>query len=262
MLVVTDNLTLSNPIIFQNIKTKNKSFFYDFFEKCQLFSDYIDINLGQIKKEISEIVKFIFKTMYEVNDFKVVIDTVNRESILECLKYCKTEPILNSFSMDSKKFDKILPIAVENNLDVIALVMDNHIPLTIDDKIILATDIVNIFLENGLSFDKIILDPIVAPLGWENGGKYNQNNLDFLTIVKDAISPEIRTIMGFSNLTTGSTGKNRSIKKLDALYLSMAYSKGIDFSLVNIFDVNIQNCLNFIKTMEDSLIFSPSIFNE
>ncbi len=262
MLIVADNLTLSNPIILKKIREKDKDFFYSFFEKCGELSDYIDINLGQIKRDIKEIIKFIFEIMYEVDNFNVVIDTVNRDSIIECLKYCKKPPILNSFSKDDKKFREILPIAVENNLEVVALVMDNQIPVSIEDKIVLATEIVNIFLDAGINTDKIILDPIVSPLGWDNGGILNKNNLEFLTIVKEAISPEIRTMMGFSNLTTGSTGKSRAIKKLDSLYMAMAFSKGVDFALINVLDVNIQNCINFIKIIEENLIFSPSVFNE
>ncbi len=262
MFIVADNLTLSNPTILHNLKEKNKKFFYKFFENCQKFSDYIDINLGQTKKDISEIIKFIFKTLNEVGEFEIVIDTVNRDSIIECLKYCKNPPILNSFSKDEKKFQEIIPIAVENNLEVVALIMDNHIPLTVDEKIILATEIVNVFTEAGIPFSKIILDPIVAPLGWENSSIYNQSNLEFISMVKDAISPDIRTMMGFSNLTTGSTGKNRSVKKLDSIYMAMAFSRGIDFSLINIFDVNMQNCINFIKILNNNLIFSPSMFNE
>ncbi len=262
MFIVADNLTLSNPQVYKNLLNKNKRFFYDFFEKCYQYADYIDINIGQIKKNINEIIKFIFKTMYEVGEFKVFIDTVNKFSILECLKYCKNPPVLNSFSMDDKKFKELLPIAKDNNLEVVALIMDNHIPLLVEEKIILATDIVNRFLNAGINVDKIILDPVVAPLGWENGNIYNKNNLELITLLKEAISPQIRTMLGFSNITTGSTGKNRSIKKLDALYMAMAYSKGLDFSLVNILDINIQNCIKFIKVIEEKLIFSPSIFNE
>ena len=204
----------------------------------------------------------IFKILYEVNNFKVVIDTINLTAIEECLKYCKDKPILNSFSKDDYKISKLLPLAAKEEIDIVALVMDNRVPLTIDEKITLSIELVTIFNNYGIKNNQIILDPVVAPLGWENGAIYNKNNLEFLTLVKDAISYDIRTMMGLSNLTTGSTGADRSVKKLDSFYLSMAYVKGLDFALVNIFDRDIINSLNFIKVLENNTIFTPSQFNE
>ncbi len=262
MLVVADNLTVSNPVIYKNLTEKNRKYFYDFFEKCSQISDYIDINLGQIKKHVPEIVKFIFEILYEVDNFKIIIDTINLTAIQECLKYCKDKPILNSFSKDEYKLSLLLPLAVKENLDIVALVMDNRVPLTVDEKITLAMELVTIFNDYGIKNNQIILDPVVAPLGWENGAVYNKNNLEFLALIKEAISFEIRTMLGLSNLTTGSTGVNRSVKKLDSLYLSMAYMKGLDFALVNIFDKDIMKSLNFIKVLENKTIFTPSQFNE
>jgi cobalamin-dependent methionine synthase I len=69
-------------------------------------------------------------------------------------------------------------------------------------------------------------------------------------------------MMGISNLTTGSTGKNRSVKKIDSYYLSMAYSLGLDYALINVFNKNLKNLISFIKILEENLIFSPAIFQE
>ena len=262
MFVVADNLTISNPVIYKNLTEKNKKFFYEFFEKCSSISDYVDINLGQVKKQVSEIVQFIFEILYEVNNFKIIIDTINPLAIEECLKYCKDKPILNSFSKDEYKISKLLPLAVKEGLDIVALVMDSRVPLTVDEKMMLAMELVTIFNDYGIKNNQIILDPVVAPLGWENGAIYNKNNLEFLALVKEAISYEIRTMLGLSNLTTGSTGVDRSVKKLDSFYLSMAYIKGLDFALVNIFDKDIIKSLNFIKVLENKTIFTPSQFNE
>ena len=168
---------------------------------------------------------------------------------------------MNALSFDNYKIDNILPIAKINNLEIIALAMDSIVPLAIEEKISLTLNMINIFNENGIPDSNIILDPVVAPLGWDNGSVLNKNNLEYLSLVKEAVSNEIRTVMGFSNLTTGATG-GRSVKKLDSYYLAMAYMKNLDYALINVFNKNMINTINFIQVLEGNIIFSPAQFDE
>ncbi len=260
MQVIADNLTISNPVIANSIKNRDKNFFYPLFKRAEEEGYLVDVNLGQLKRDIPDVVKFLFGLINEFKDIKIVIDTINPTTIEEILKYCQTPPILNAFSKDDFKLKELLPIAVKNELDIVALVMDKSIPLTVDEKINLAIELVDIFTQNGVPYSKIILDPVVAPIGWENGAMYNRNNLEFLKLVKEAISPDIRSMMGLSNLTTGSTGKDRSVRKLDSLYLAMAYCNSLDYALVNINDPEIVNAITFLNILEDKTIFTPSLF--
>ena len=262
MKIIADNFTVSNPIILEKLKQKDKKFFYEFFEQILQVAEIIDINLGQIRKDIEENIRFIFKVLYEVHKFKVVIDTINIDAIKISIKYCKEKPVLNAISLDPFKIEKILPIAAENNLDIIALVMDMNVPVSVDEKIILTMEILTQCQKIGLDASNIIVDPVVAPLGWERGSEINSNNLQYLKLVKEAISNEIRTCMGFSNLTTGATGISRKVRKLDSFYMSMAYMNDLDFALVNVFDKNIIDAINFYKILQGEAIFSPAIFNE
>ncbi len=263
MKIVADNFTVSNPLILENLEKFNENFFQNFFSTIIKATNHIDLNFGQIKKNIKDYVKFIFKILYSIKkDLTIFIDTVNLETIEECLKYCLKKPILNAISYDEFKLNYILPIAANYNLSVVALLIDKNVPLSLDDKITLSLKLIDKITAEGISEDKIILDPVVTPLGWDNGGLYNYNNLELLKLRNEIFSPKIKFMMGISNLTTGATGKNRSVKKIDAFYLSMAYSVGLDYALINVFNKNLQNLLSFIKIMEENLIFSPGIFNE
>jgi len=258
--IIADNFTVSNSLIFQKLKNRDKKFFLEFFEKIAEIADFIDINLGQLKKEIKDIVDFIFKILYEVHEFRIVLDSVNLDTIKYAVACCKDTPILNALSIDPFKIENILPIAKEYNTEIISLIMDSRVPVTLDEKIFLTLELVNQCSEYGIPCSKIIVDPVAAPLGWEKGGEYNKNNLEYLEIVKQAVSEDIRTVMGFSNITTGATG-NRSVKKLDAYYLAMSYAKNIDYALVNVFDRNIIDVLNFINVIDNKRIFSAAQFN-
>ncbi len=259
--IIADNFTLSNPVILSKLQQRDKKYFYDFFEKILKTTDIIDVNLGQFKKNIRETIEFVFNLIYEIHDFTIIIDSVNPDIINYAISHCSKPPVLNSISFDSKKFEQILPIAKENNLEIIALVMDKRVPLTLDEKIALTLDIVNVCNEYGISTEKIIVDPVVVPLGWDNGTVYNANNLEYLKFVKDAVASDLRTVCGLSNLTTGATGI-KSVKKLDAFYLAMAYMNNLDFALVNVFNRDITNVFGFIKILENKEIFTSAIFDE
>ena len=263
MKIVADNFTVSNPQILENLKNFNEKFFEDFFSKILNKTTLIDLNFGQIRKNIKDYVKFIFEIFNSFDkEITFFIDTVNPDTIQECLKYCNTPPVLNAISFDEFKLNNILPIAVENNFKIVALLIEKRVPLTLDEKITLALNLIDEITERGLDIENIIIDPVVAPLGWENGAQYNFNNLELLRMKNEIFPESIEIMMGISNLTTGSTGKNRSAKKIDAYYLSMAYSLGLDYALINVFNKNLQNLISFIKILEENLIFSPGMFNE
>ena len=261
MKIVADNFTVSNPIILNNLESFNEKFFTDFFEKILRITTLIDLNFGQLKRNINDYVRFIFDIIYSFNkDVKIFIDTVNVNTIEECLKYCKTEPVLNAISYDKYKLNNILPIAVNNNLEIVALLIEKNVPLTLDDKINLAIKLIDKISNSGLDLNKIILDPVVAPLGWENGAMYNFNNLEFLKIKNEIFDFNLKFMMGISNLTTGSTGHRKTVKKIDAYYLSMAYALGLDYALINVFNKDLMFLNSFIKILEENLIFSPEMF--
>ncbi len=262
MKIIADNFTISNPVIFEKLKKFDEKFFLDFFQKIVKITDLIDINLGQHKKNIKEIVKFIFEIINSFDkNLTIFIDTVNKDTILECLKYCKNPPILNALSYDETKLSNILPIAVEHNLKVVALLIDKSVPLALEDKINLGLKLIDKISSSGIPIENIIIDPVVAPLGWDNGPKYNYNNLELLKLKDEIFPSEINTMMGISNLTTGSTGRSRAVKKIDSYYLAMAYSYNLDYALINVFNKELINFYSFTKILEDNLIFSPAMFS-
>ncbi len=262
MKIVADNFTLSNPKIFENLEKFNEKFFLNFFIEISKQTTFIDLNLGQLHKKSEEKIKFIFSILNSINkEFTVFIDTVKPSLIELCIKYSNFPIVLNSLSYNEEKLKKILPIAKEGKFPVVALIIDRNVPKTLEEKIELAMKIIDKLISNSIDEENIILDPVVVPLGWDNGPEYNKNNLEFLKLKNEVFSEKIKTMMGISNLTTGSMGKNKSVKKVDAYYLSMAYSLGLDYSLINVFNENLIQLLNFIKILEENLIFSPLMFN-
>lgn len=221
---------------------------------------FIDVNLGHIKRDKEKIVSFFIKHIEKTSNFQIIIDSTDREVIEIALNVVRKKPIINGFSMEEKKLKELLPLARKYDCKIVGLVMaDSFIPKSLDEKFYLAERMINEAEKNGIRKSQLILDPIIAPLGWSDGVEHNKANLEFIRLLPQVFGEEIETICGLSNLTTNAArGTKRGI--LQSNFLSMLYGAGIDMVLVDVFDEELSKTINFIMTLEENRIFSFNDF--
>lgn len=219
-------------------------------------AQYIDVNLGPIKREKEKIVAFFVNTIETASHLKIFIDSTDYEVIEIAINVASRKPIINGFSMEEKKIKSILPLAKKYGCQIVGLVMsDAYIPNNLDDKILLSEQMIKEVEKTGLSREQLILDPIVAPLGWADGVNHNIANIEFVRVAKQLFGENIKTMCGLSNLTTRSAkGSNKGL--LQSYYLSMLYGAGIDMVMLNVFDTALMHTVKFIKTLDEKRIFS------
>lgn len=239
----------------------NKSAFKDFlFEIEKKGIKYIDFNPGPIRKDKEKIVKFFVEGIEENSNLNILIDSTDPELIEIAINFSKKKPIINGLSLEEKKIEKILPLAKKYNLDFIGLLMsESYIPKNLDEKIMMAEEMIIRAEEVGISRNKIIIDPIIAPLGWEGGIEINRANLEFIKEAK-SLFEDVRYIVGISNLTTKSAG---GIKKsyFQNILISLLWTYGIDFIMLDAFDKDIENTIKFLKMLEVGGVFSFAEFS-
>ncbi|MCX7991093.1 MAG: dihydropteroate synthase [Proteobacteria bacterium] len=221
---------------------------------------YIDFNPGPIKKEKEKIVKFFIEGIEEYSNLNIVIDSTDAELIELAINFSKRMPIINGFSLEQKKTEKILPLAEKYNLPIIGLLMsESYIPKTLDEKLLMAEQMIGEAETLGIRKDQIILDPIIAPLGWEGGLESNKANLEFIKEGKNLFKG-VRFLVGISNLTTKSAG---GIKKsyFQNILITLLWSVGIDFIMLDAFNMEIENTIKFLRLLESGGIFSFAEFS-
>ncbi len=216
----------------------------------------IDVNLGPIRKNKKEIVRFFINTIEEFSNLEIFLDSADPEIIKLGLE-CATKKItINGFSLEEKKLKEILPLAAHYKVDIVGLIMTgSFIPSILEEKLLLAEEMIYHAEQNGIDRSQIILDPVVVPLGWENGAISAKSNIDFIKHLPSIFGPEIRTLVGLSNLTTRAAG-GKAKDLLQSLYLSMLYNAGLDMVMLDVFNENIMSTIKFIDTLEGKRIFS------
>ena len=85
----------------------------------------IDINPGPLHKGCDKMMAFLINSAQEATDLQLCLDTPNPKAIETGLTVCTKKPIINGFSLEPHKMEKILPLAVESEAG-----RDSRIPAT------------------------------------------------------------------------------------------------------------------------------------
>ena len=212
-------------------------------EQTQTGANYIDLNVGPMKKDTEETMKWLVNCVQEVTDLPLSIDTMNPIAMEAGLKFCKKRPLLNSASGKTDSKAQMLPLAKKYNCDVVISVMtDKGMPPEIESKIESIMETVSYANELGIPNEDIWVDPIILPVSTAGEGqKIAVGNLEFIKILQDVI-PGVKSTVGLSNISNGVPAHLRPI--LNRTYLVMLGRSGLYSAIADPLD---EELMAFIK---------------
>ena len=189
-------------------------------------ADYIDLNVGPMKKDTEETMRWLVDAVQEVSDLPLSIDTMNPVAMEAGLKACKKRPLLNSASGKIESKEHMLPLAKKYNCDVVISVMtDKGMPPDVDSKIESIMDTVAYANELGIPNEDIWVDPIVLPVSTAGEGqRLAVANLEFIKILGDVL-PGVKSTVGLSNASNGVPEQLRPL--INRTYLVMLQRNGL-----------------------------------
>jgi len=206
-------------------------------KQCQKAgAEAIDVNSGPLTREPEKKMTFLVKAVQSVTDLPILIDTVNPRAMAAGLRTSRSRVIINGFSLEPAKIEHILPLASEFGVDIIGYLLypDSRVPANASERLEIAIDLYRAVLQSGLQPEKLIIDPIIAPLLWDNGTLQAREVLDTIRQLPDLLGFNVRTIAGLSNLTTGK-GETQKKRLVEQTYLPMLAAAGLDMCLLNVF---------------------------
>src|SRR4030042_4974601 len=131
-------------------------------EQTQSGANYIDLNVGPMKKDTEETMKWLVSCVQEGTDLPLSVDTMNPLAMEAGLKFCKKKPLINSASGKNDSKAQMLPLAKKYNCDVVVSVMtDKGMPPEIESKIESIMDTVAHANELGIPNEDCWVDPII-----------------------------------------------------------------------------------------------------
>ncbi len=202
--------------------------------------DYIDINLGPARKGGGELMEWVVKTVQEVVDTPLYLDTINAEAIeagLQVYKNKKGKAVINSIMARPESMEVKFPLAQKYEAGVVALLWGpSGLPRDANERGVLAAELMQKAMEFGVPSEDIWIDPIVTPITSPQSQVQVPSCVEFMKMFKDLqeLAPGMKSTCGLSNVSNGAPNDLRPI--LNQTYLMILERYGMSSAIIDAFD--------------------------
>jgi len=193
--------------------------------------DMIDINIGPARKDGDQFMEWVVKTVREVTDLPLSLDTTNFIAMEAGLKAHTGKALINSISLE--RMAQGLPLAVKYNCDFVGLLWGRDgLPRDVNERGAIAAELLYTANEKGIGAERIWFDPIATP-AVNIQSNHVKPCLEFLSMLQD-IAPGAKSIVGLSNVSNGAPNHLRPY--LNRTYLMMLMKYDIYSVILDAFD--------------------------
>jgi 5-methyltetrahydrofolate corrinoid/iron sulfur protein methyltransferase len=267
VILIGENLNIMSPVYGPALKDKDARTIRELARKeVAAGVDYMDINIGPATKTGADMMAWAVKTVQEVVDKPLSLDTTNPLAIEAGLKAHRGRALINSISLQPDRLSGELPLVVRYDADMIGLLWGTEgMPRDVNERCMLAVDLVYKANQVGIPNERIWLDPIATPVS----GDINQVKacFEFLQMLPE-IAPGCKTTIGLSNISNGSPAHLRPL--LNRTFLMMLHKCGLYSAIVDAFDPELiriargkrPELFALVSNMMDGIIPDTSILNE
>ena len=254
MIIIGENIHVIAKAVSIAIRERDANVIRDLAKaQTEAGANYVDLNVGPMKKDPEENMQWLVGTVQEVTDLPLSIDTMNPVAMEAGLKACQKRPLLNSASGKTDSKGQMLPLAKKYNCDVVISVMtDKGMPPDVDSKIESIMDTVTYANELGIPNEDIWVDPIILPVSTAGEGqRFTVANLEFIKILEDVL-PGVKSTVGLSNVSNGVPDELRPL--LNCVYLVMLARNGLYSAIADPLDKELMSLMKGEMPKEVELI--------
>jgi 5-methyltetrahydrofolate--homocysteine methyltransferase len=199
----------------------------------------VDVCLQSTERDEKKDIPPFYEKLIRKVKAPVMIDTTDPTAIELALTYCQGKAIINSINLEDgeEKFERVVPVAHQFGAAVVVGCIDEDKlqaqAFTRDRKLAIAQRSYKLLTEKyGLAPEDIVFDPLVFPCatGDENyiGGAVE--TMEGIRLIKQAL-PDVRTILGISNVSFGLPAGAREV--VNSVFLYYCTKAGLDLAIVN-----------------------------
>lgn len=229
VLIVGEKINTSRKGVGPAVKERNTDFIQELAkEQVANGADYVDVNCGTLIHEEPEALVWLVRTVQEVVDAPLCIDSPNPVAIEAALREHRGKALVNSITAEKERYDKIMPLIKEYGCSVVALCIDDEhgMPKDKDTRCIVAKNLVSKLVEDGIPVGNIHVDPLIQPISTsQDAGMMAFETISYVT--KEF--PGVHAICGLSNVSFGLP--NRML--LNQTFLVMAMIMGLDGAILD-----------------------------
>jgi 5-methyltetrahydrofolate--homocysteine methyltransferase len=199
----------------------------------------VDVCLQSTERDEKKDIPPFYEKLIRKIKAPVMIDTTDPTAVELALTYCQGKSIINSINLEDgeEKFEKVVPIAHDFGAAVVVGCIDEDAiqaqAFTRERKLEVAKRSYALLTKKyGLEPEDVVFDPLVFPCatGDENyiGGAVE--TMEGIRLIKEAL-PDVRTILGISNVSFGLPAGAREV--VNSVFLYYCTKAGLDLAIVN-----------------------------
>lgn len=200
----------------------------------------LDVNVGVPLIDEAWAMSRAVKAVQEATAVPVFIDSTSPAAIEAGLRNFVGKALVNSVSLEEGKAERLLPIAKRYGAAVLGLTIDEKgIPATAEGRLEIARRLVEKAESYGIPRWDVVIDPLALTAGAQQSQA--AETLKAIRLIKRELG--CRTSLGVSNVSFGLPARSF----LNAVYLNMALSAGLDMAIVNPTDERIMDTVRAVR---------------
>lgn len=195
-------------------------------DQTECGASVLDINVGMNGIDEKETMLKVMDEVMAVTPLPLCLDTSHIDVMEAALRRYPGRALINSISLETEKFEKLLPIAGKYGAMFILLPLsDEGLPKSLDEKKEIIQKILDRALTLGFCREDIVVDGLVTTVGANQ--KAALETLETIRYCKEELG--LATIVGLSNISFGLP--ERSF--INAAFLTMAIQQGLTMAIAN-----------------------------
>lgn len=194
-------------------------------------ADILDVNVGAAGVDEADLLPKAVKLVLETVDAPIAIDTADGKALAAALAAHKEvnpdgKVLINSVNGEESSLARVLPLVAEYGTAVIGLCMDDDgIPETPEQRLAVATKIVQRAAEYGIPKEDILIDCLALTVGADS--KAGWTTLEAIRLVKEKLG--VNMALGASNISFGLPDR----ETINGVFLGMAIARGLNCPIVD-----------------------------
>lgn len=194
-------------------------------EQEQCGAQILDVNMGMSGIDEKEMMLRAIEEVSGVSNLPLSLDSSYVEVLEAALRHYPGRALINSISLESEKFEKLLPIAAKYGAMFILLPLsDAGLPKDIEEKKQIIQKIYDRAVALGMQKEDIVVDGLVATIGANK-----KAGIETLETIRYCKENGFATICGLSNISFGMP--ERSF--VNTAFLTLAIKEGLTMAISN-----------------------------
>ena len=213
-------------------------------EQAAAGAAWLDVNAAAEPELELELMEWLVGVVQAEVKTPLAIDSASPAVIEAGLKLHRNgKPLVNSITMETGRFEPVLPLVKEYGAAVIGLALDDRgIGKTAAERLKVVERMTEEVNRRGIPLADLYVDPIVLTVSSDQGS--GRLALEVLQQIKTRW-PEVKTTAGLSNVSFGLP--NRSL--LNRTFLAMLLAAGLDSAIVDPLDQKLMAAIRAGETL-------------